>query len=137
VRKNGNWRWSWPVHPARQRPLATLAVSFALILIWSLVYLVTQSWGYVLLAIILLLVSLSQFFLPVTFRVVERGVRREFVGQVVERSWSEVRRIIEDRNGVLLSPFARPSWLDSYRGLYLRFADRRQEIMEYVRKKAQ
>ena len=49
--------------------------------------------------------------------------------------WGELRRFQVGAEAVLLSPFARPSWLDRTRGLVVFFADHEREVMAIVRDK--
>ena len=50
--------------------------------------------------------------------------------------WSDFRSFYADRNGVLLSPFARPSRLENFRGVYVRFGrSNRDEIRDFIRRK--
>lgn len=136
LKEAADWRLEWVVHPARRHPWKTVATLVVLFLTWGIVYVVSRNVVFVGIAIIFLLVSLAQYFLPVTFRVGLQGVQREFLGRRTSRSWQEIRSIHEDRNGSLLSPFAGKSMLEMYRGIYLRFDGNRKEVMEYVRAKA-
>ena len=52
------------------------------------------------------------------------------------KPWSDFRSFYADRNGVLLSPFARPSRLENFRGVYVRFGDsKRHEILDFIQRK--
>ena len=42
-----------------------------------------------------------------------------------------------DKSGVLLSPFIRPSRLENFRGLYVRFAGNKDEVMRIVSERIQ
>jgi hypothetical protein len=62
----------------------------------------------------------------------EEGVQAR--GLVMRRrmGWPQVRRVARDGLGVKLSPLARPSRLEAYRGIYLWFSDNADEVMEFI-----
>ncbi len=49
------------------------------------------------------------------------------------RKWREVRSIVPDANGVLLSPFKEPTRLAKFRGLGVQFSGNREEVLEFIR----
>jgi hypothetical protein len=124
------------VHPARDQPLR---LALALTLIAAVVASLAAAWGGALFAALgafVLLAAIAPFLFPTRYRLSEEGVEAEFLGQKRARPWREIRRVVPDRNGVLLSPFARPSLLDGPRGLYLRVGARapeREAVLAYVR----
>ncbi|MFP4058232.1 MAG: hypothetical protein ACLF0G_15300 [Candidatus Brocadiia bacterium] len=89
--------------------------------------------GYALLAGALLSLSLCRYFLPTRYHLDDQGAAVGFLGQWRRVPWGAVRRVSVHREGVHLSPFARPSRLDSFRGTYLRFAGNGQEVVRFVR----
>jgi hypothetical protein len=76
-------------------------------------------------ALAVLFLSLEAFFLPASYELHGEGlvVRKPF--SRIERPWSAFRRAVFDPGGVMLSPFARRHWLESYRGVRLRFGSAR------------
>ena len=74
-----------------------------------------------LLAAVLLVVSVASFLFPTHHRLGDDGVEVARLGSRRFRPWPELRRAQIGRGGALLSPFARPSWMDRYRGLLLSF----------------
>ena len=75
------------------------------------------------------------FFLPTDFILTDAVVERRYLGINQKRKWSEFRSFYPDKNGVLLSPFVRPSRLENFRGLYLRFEDNRDQVLAVVQDK--
>ena len=55
--------------------------------------------------------------------------------QTIRQEWSRYRSYYADKNGVLLSPFARPTRLENFRGKFIRFAGNRDRVMDIVRSK--
>ena len=114
-------RIAWRVHPARERRGLAVLVG-ALILVLSLlagIWMGNTYWSVFALAVLFL--SLEAFFFPASYELHGEGlvVRKPF--SRVERPWSAFRRAVFDPAGGTLSPFARRHWLESYRGVRLRF----------------
>ena len=109
---------SWTVHPARERPvLALLAGGFVLAL--SLGIAISYHAGFGALSLAFLLFSLREFFLPTRCTLSHEGVELRRLGVGRRRSWSDFRRFQAGPRAVLLSPFSRPTRLDTYRGIVL------------------
>jgi len=88
-----------------------------------------------LLGLVILGGSLLPFFLPTDFLMTDSGVRRRYLGIDHQRNWSEFRSFYPDKNGVLLSPFPRPSRLENFRGLYIRFENNQEAVLAVVKDK--
>lgn len=114
----------WTVHLARQRPgraivsLAMIALVVVFIARWSGSALMTA------LSALLLAGSISEFLLPVTYTLDPEGAhqRHWFSHRVL--SWQRVHRVYMRPDGIKLSPLVVHSWVDSYRGIFLRTDDR-------------
>jgi hypothetical protein len=126
---------AWTTHPAKGRPLITTLVIVFLIVLVVTVYLLTYSVVFCVIAAIVLYGSLTQYFTSTTFELTETKVRIKYVVNKIEKEWSQYRSYYVDKNGVLLSPFAGPSRLENFRGLYVRFAGNKDQVMEIVRRK--
>ena len=108
----------WTVHPARERPThAALAGGFVLAL--SLGIAISYHVGFGALSLVFLLASLRVFFLPTRCTLDDSGVELKSLGLARRRAWSDFRRFQAGPRAVLLSPFSRPSRLDTYRGIVL------------------
>ena len=128
---------SWRVHPLRRDWRVSLGVTALLLLIWWAVWLWTRSKPFTFLSVIIMLGSLSSFFFPVTFSLDEEFVTVRSPFTTKRKRWVEFKSFWVDRHGVLLSPFARRSRLESFRGLYIRFSANRDEVVEFVRRRWQ
>jgi hypothetical protein len=128
---------SWETHPAKDRPLVAVIVGTFLVVLACLVYLWTESWFFVAITALVLWGSLSQFYVRTKFVFTGNKVKVHYVVNKIEKEWSQYRSFYEDKNGVLLSPFLRPSRLENFRGLYVRFAHNRDQVMEIVKQKIQ
>jgi hypothetical protein len=47
-------------------------------------------------------------------------------------SWSQVKSVRRDALGAKLSPLARPSRLEAYRGIYLWFEGNAEDVMAFI-----
>jgi hypothetical protein len=126
---------SWSTHPAKARPLVTALVIAFLIILAVLVYLLTYSAVFTVIAALILYGSLTQYFTKTNFEFTETKVRVKYVVNKIEKDWGQYRSYYADKNGVLLSPFPGPSRLENFRGLFIRFAGNKDQVMEIVRQK--
>lgn len=90
---------------------------------------------FVCLAAVLLLLSLLPFFLRTRYELNENGIMVRKPYSKFKKEWSQFRSFYPDKSGVLLSPFARPSRLENFRGVYILFGERRNEILDFIRRK--
>lgn len=123
----------WVSFPMKERPGATVAL-IVIMLVSAFAASVMMGniwWGIIGLA--LLFLSMWSFFLPVEFIMDSTGVRKKSPFGTEIREWKEVRSIIPDANGVLLSPFKEPTRLAKFRGLSIQFSGNREEVLEFIR----
>ncbi len=92
---------------------------------------------FVLLALVILGGSLGTYFLPTDYALYVGGVETRFIGVTRRFTWDQFRSYYPDRNGVLLSPFATPSRLENFRGLFVRFSGNRESVLSVIRERIQ
>ncbi|RME74604.1 MAG: hypothetical protein D6776_04975 [Planctomycetota bacterium] len=112
----------WTSWPAREQPVRAVALVAIVAAVsaglgWSFGGL---AWS--VLSALLLLLAVGRFFVPTHYRIDEQGVQARAFGVTTRRRWSELQAFYPHRDGAFLSPFARPSPLDPFRGLWLRYA---------------
>lgn len=113
---------SWVVHPLLQEsPLKSAALVGAIAGFSLVAALSLEGTVYGLVSLLVLALSTARYFLPTRYSVDEAGVSSGLLNPR-PHPWREFARADERPDGLLLSPFVRPSRLDSYRGVYLRFA---------------
>ena len=123
----------WEVHPLRQEK-ASKSLSLIVIVAtvsWSTAYSFGH-FGYGLLSLCVLVLSMAHYFFPSRYKLDEIGVSRDILGRQTRRVWTEFRRVDVRSNGLFLSPFARPSRLDSFRGFFLSFHAEGDQVVYYV-----
>ncbi len=127
----------WSSHPVRKRTLISILVILFLFVVWLVVYLTTSSLLLTVLSVVIILGSLSSFFLPTHYELDQKKVRVRFFLTTREREWDAFRSFYVDKNGVLLSPFEKPSRLENFRGIYVRFNQNKDQVVDFVKSNIQ
>lgn len=126
----------WTSHPLKKSRKKTVYLVLALFVIWSIVFWATAySWGFLFLAVLILTASLSPYFFPTRYELTQEQVKVFFLAVKKIKTWSEFRSYYPDKNGVFISPFAKPTRLENYRGLYLRYERNQEEVLNFVKSK--
>lgn len=123
----------WVSHPAKRNLIVTSAVSALIIALIIIVYYMTYSVWFAILGAAILIGSLASFYLPTRYRLDPDNIEIKTITQTRVMEWKKYRTWYPDKNGVLLSPFARPTRIENFRGLYIRFAGNRDEVLEFVK----
>jgi hypothetical protein len=122
-------------HPARRdmriTVLATVFIAVCVVLVWLISYSPLLTF----LAVLILFGSLGGFYFPTRYTFYDDHLIVKTTLQTLRKEWSQFRSFYPDKNGVLLSPFARPTRLENFRGLYIKFASNRDQVMQIVRSK--
>lgn len=124
---------TWKVHLLREQPAKLLLVipAAALSLVASYVLFGTFTFG--LIALFLILTSLAEYLFPIRFEIDSQGASARTLTARTRIEWSRVKKYYLDDRGIKLSPLSRQTRLEAYRGVYLVFGDRREEIIEAVK----
>ena len=83
-------------------------------------------------AVLALTLALWRFFVPVQFELNADGVNQWVFRRHRRISWNDIHRYEICSNGVLLLPHTDYCPMDAYRGLYLPWRNRREEVMAQV-----
>lgn len=86
----------------------------------------------VIVTVLALIGALSDFLLPMTFVITTKNVSAYTLAGKRMMAWEDVRKCYIDESGVKISPLPRASRLEAYRGVYLRFGDRKEEVIAAV-----
>lgn len=125
---------TWISHPARVRRKATVLTLIFMLVVFLIVYLISQSIWMVLLASAIFIGSLSTFFFPTKYELSQDKIKVKYLFTLVVKEMNMYRSFYPDKNGVLLSPFARPSRLENFRGLYIKYHRNKAEVDAFVRR---
>ncbi|MDA0803767.1 MAG: hypothetical protein O2819_08470 [Planctomycetota bacterium] len=101
----------WTVHPARDRPVATVIACAVVGAMAALVTTLQQDWIWGAGAALVLFIVLSPFFLPTRYTADDWGMTAEFPLRRVKLAWVDVKRSIVGARGALLASTIRPRLL--------------------------
>jgi len=124
---------SWISHPAKIRKQAAAITIVFILIIMILVYLLTFSKVMVILTVVIFTGALSTFFFPTKYELSAEKVKIKYLFTSVEKEMSMFRSYYPDRRGVLLSPFTRPSRLENFRGVYIRYHQNKEQVDAFVK----
>jgi hypothetical protein len=120
TRVDGPAALQWTVSPWREHRARAVLTAFAALLLWLMVAWLLR--GERLLATLMgltVLGALAPGMTPTECRVDGDGVARRALFGWDRRAWPEIRRARVSASGLFVSPFARRSRLDRFRGLFL------------------
>ncbi len=123
---------AWRAWPVRQHPVrGGLALVLAAGTIWGTWDWTRDPWlaG---LAGVILAVATAPFFVPTRYRMSGDGVEISRPWRSWNRSWDRFRAVRGGGELVVLSTFARPSWLDSFRGEKLYLESGAEEVIAFA-----
>ena len=120
---------AWRVHRLREEPRGIPLVAggyAAALLLWWWVF--PQPIALVV-PLFALTGALSDYLFPISFRLTTRGAYADCAASRLFLAWGDVKRASSGKDGVFLSPLARPSRLDGWRGVRLRFGGGNEEAV--------
>lgn len=94
-----------------------------------------QNVVYPLLAILAILGSTTEFWLPIHYVMDEKGASARCGISVSAIEWSDVKLVHLSENSAKLSPIEGNSRLGEFRGVTIRFGDRKDEALDWIRNK--
>lgn len=111
---------AWRVHRLCEEPERIPLLTLAYAGVATLGWLVFAHLAAVLLLLLILTGSLVEFLLPISYRLTTLGAYASCGPSQLFLAWRDVRRATRGKDGIYLSPFAKPSRLDGFRGVRLR-----------------
>lgn len=126
----------WRVHPFVESWKRSVLLCLFLFSLLTILYLGFQSLGVLLFSALLLIGPLYKYFIPFHYQCGADNLIVSACCYKLERPWSTYRSFYPDKNGVLLSPFAKPTRLETFRGIYVRFGKHPpEEIVNFIQSK--
>jgi len=122
----------WTVHLAMEQPGKAAVVLAVAILAGVGTALAFSNPLLFLLGFLVIVGSTADFLLPVVQRIDEGGASRKVALSVSKIGWSDVKRVVVGEEGVKLSPLERSTRLAPFRGVYLRFGGRKEEVLQAI-----
>lgn len=90
---------------------------------------------YTIIAVILLSITLKRYYLPTFYTLTQETVEIKFLFGKKMIKWHCFRNFYIHKIGVFLSPFEKPSYLDPFRGVFLRYYRNRDDVVSFVKSK--
>ena len=94
-----------------------------------------EGWIWGVISGVLLVAAMARYIFPSHFQLDGEGVTVRFLCVARRMPWTALKRMAAGPGGVFLSPFERPSKLDSFRSVVLRFAGNADEVVAFVKDK--
>ena len=125
---------SWTVHPLVENWKRSALLGIFLCFLFFCIYWGFRSAPVVVLSALFLLGSLYKYFLPFRYQCATDRLIVTACCYRLEQPWATFRSSYVDANGILLSPFAKPTRLENFRGVYVRFGTQPSEsVVDFIR----
>ncbi len=122
----------WRVHLAREKPGRIPVLAGIFLLTAALAYALFQNLLIAGAAVMILATSTAEFLFPIRYRLDADAAELRNGISLRRIEWSQVRAVHALSDGAKLSPLGHPSRLEAYRGLFLRFAGNREEVLAAI-----
>jgi hypothetical protein len=121
----------WSIHPARNHRVKTVLTGG---FIAGFLVFVTVYYGTVfgILGLLILFFSLHSYYFPTHYEVTNDAIITKNIFLTQRRDLSEFKKLYRGKNGVLLSPFNRKTFLNHFRGIFLLLPEQRDEIIAFL-----
>lgn len=124
------WRANWR-KPAAALTLEVLIAALAGVsFTWPDWWPAMIGWGFI--GLVLMLGMTITLFVPVRYKLDERGVTVTFLAAPSFRSWEHYRNFYPHDTGVHLTTMPQPSALDPFRGHFLQYTGNKREVDEFI-----
>lgn len=123
---------SWNVHLARQYPMKMLTLAGLTVFVSAAAYWWVGSLA-VLVVAVAMIAGFADFVFPVNYILTQDSALCRTKFKQSEIKWKNVQHCYLDDMGVKLSPLDRQSRLEAFRGVYLRFADNENDVINTVK----
>lgn len=118
--ESGTLRWT--VHLVRGNSGAVPVLALTILAAGVLVTMLFHSPIPGLIAVLLLIGSIREFLLPIHYAISEVGVESRSIGSHMVIAWKDTRRCLEEPHQITFTSLPRPSRLDVFRGVTVKYA---------------
>jgi len=123
---------TWSVRPCTMDRKRCMGVVAVILLFGIGVVLVLDDLFLGVLSVVVLLGSLHSYFFKASYSLSAESVEIKSPFGTQKREWKSFKTFWVDSKGLSLSPFAKRSWLEHYRGMRLLFAENKDEVVGFV-----
>jgi len=124
--------YAWEVRLWRQSPSKLSGIFAAAVIAGAFGYLLFHSVALTMIGFLVVVGSTTEFWLPQKLKLDRNSASLRCGISVTSIQWRDVKRVIEDGAGVRLTPLSEDNRLSPFRGVYLRFANNRDEVMSWI-----
>jgi len=91
---------------------------------------------YGMVSVVLTILSLTEIFFPFKYSLFDKGIVVDRFFYKVKHEYSYYKKVLNDKNGIFLSPFRYDTRLESFRGILLRIPkDKKVEVIAFLKTK--
>ena len=123
---------SWRVHLAKEYPGKLICSVLAIVLASLAAHYAIGGIASIAVAIIMV-ASASDFLFSVKYEISKDGATCKTLLKMASISWENVKHCYIDEHGIKLSPLEQQSRLEAFRGVYLRFQDNQEQVIDVVK----
>ncbi|MFO8061737.1 MAG: hypothetical protein R6U31_02295 [bacterium] len=127
-----NREFEWVSHPVQDNDSKMNILAYAGVLIIIFGGFMWLGFSGILLALVIILLTLTPYFVPTKYSIDSEGVTVKYLFQKKKYPWERFRNYYADSKGILLSPFERPSRLENFRGIYVRYGRYKKEVTDII-----
>lgn len=114
--------YEWTAHPIKDRPQHSFLIIAAACLFSGIILAAWNSMFLAFLAAVILVISVTPFWMPTHYRATKEGLHITRMGQSQMKYWSHIHRLDMGTYNAFLSPFTKKNlWLERYRGITVLF----------------
>lgn len=124
---------TWKVHLLRENPSKVFLIAPVLLASLLICYAVSHSLLYMAVIAFLFVSALGDYLFTVRYEIHDWGASARTLFSKTLIEWDRVKKYYLDDRGIKLSPLGHQSRLEAYRGVYLRFGDNKEEVIQVVR----
>src|SRR5947208_838957 len=125
--------YTWQVRLSARDPRKLYGVLLVCVLGATAGWLFFHNVAFALVGFIAIAASTAEYWLPQKYQLDRNGASARCGISVTAIQWSDVKQVIPDERGVKLSPLTGNGRMNEFRGVYLRFNDNREQVLEQIR----
>lgn len=123
----------WQLNLGEGQSFKRLVVCTVIVGVFAFGFFVMKNLILAILGVVMITLSVGEFMFVTHYEVNEKGVRSRWGVSLREMMWENVRSVYLDDHGVKFSPLTKGSRMDGFRGVYLRFANNRDQVLATIR----
>ena len=125
--------YSWQVRLPARDPQKLYSILFMCVLGAFAGWLLFHNVAFALIGFVAIGASTAEYWLPQKYKLDRNGASAQCGISVSAIQWSDVKQVTPDERGVKLSPLSGNGRMNEFRGVYLRFNQNKDQVLEQVR----